>query len=105
MPYTALRKGSDIGRVRRIGVRRRIGGITLFVAAGSPGPPRVAVVAGRAAGSAVRRNRAKRRLREALRRVPLREGHDYVVTADRRVVEAAFETVVSWVTTALGNEE
>ena len=105
MPYTALRKSSDIGRVRRIGVRRRAGGITLFVAVGTPGPPRVAVVAGRAAGSAVRRNRAKRRLREALRRAPLEEGHDYVVSADERVVMAPFETVVSWVETALGSEE
>ena len=61
-------------------------------------------VAGRATGTAVRRNRAKRRLREALRRVPLGEGRDYVVIADGSVVDAPFETVVSWARTALGEE-
>jgi ribonuclease P protein component len=90
--------------VRRIGIRRRVGGVTVFVATGEPGLPRVAVVAGRAAGSAVRRNRAKRRLREAVRRVPLREGHDYVVTADGSVNRAPFGTVVAWVQAALAEE-
>lgn len=103
-PYTTIRRSSDIGRVRRIGVRRRVGGITIFAAAGEPGRPRVAIVAGRAVGTAVSRNRAKRRLREALRRVPLREGCDYVVTAGRSVVDAPFETVVSWVRTATAEE-
>jgi ribonuclease P protein component len=90
--------------VRRIGIRRRVGGITVFVAAGQPGSPRVAFVAGRAAGSAVHRNRAKRRLREAVRRTPLREGHDYVVTADGSVADAAFEAVLSWLRAALAEE-
>jgi ribonuclease P protein component len=90
--------------VRRIGIRRRVGGITTFVAAGEPGLSRVAFVAGRAAGSAVRRNRAKRRLREAVRQAPLREGYDYVVTADGSVSEAPFETVVAWVQAALKEE-
>lgn len=90
--------------MRRIGTRRRAGGITIFAAAGEPGLPRVAFVAGRSAGNAVRRNRAKRRLREALRRVPLGEGHDYVVIADDSVVAAPFEMVVSWVRAALAEE-
>jgi len=87
-----------------MGIRRRVGGITIFAAAGEPGLSRVAFVAGRAAGSAVRRNRAKRRLREALRRIPLRAGRDYVVTAAGSVVDAPFETVVSWAQTALAEE-
>jgi ribonuclease P protein component len=103
-PYTSLRRSSDIGMVRRIGIRRRVGGITTFVATGEPGLPRVAFVAGRAAGSAVRRNRAKRRMREAVRRAPLREGYDYVVTADGSVSEAPFATVVAWVQAALAEE-
>jgi len=52
----------------------------------------------------VRRNRARRRLREALRRIPLRAGRDYVVTAAGSVVDAPFETVVSWAQTALAEE-
>lgn len=103
-PYQSLRRSSDIGRVRRIGTRRRVGGITIFAAAGEPGLPRVAVVAGRSAGTAVRRNTAKRRMREALRRVPLREGCDYVVTADASVVTADFESILSWLRTALAEE-
>ncbi|MEK7252488.1 MAG: ribonuclease P protein component [Actinomycetota bacterium] len=103
-PYKSLRRNSDIGKVRRIGTRCRVGGLTIFAAAGEPGLPRVAFVAGRATGTAVRRNRAKRRLREALRRVPLGEGRDYVVIADGSVVDAPFETVVSWARTALAGE-
>lgn len=103
-PYRSLRRSSDIGKVRRIGIRRRVGGITIFAAAGEPGLARVAFVAGRAAGSAVRRNRAKRRLREAVRRIPLREGRDYVVTADGSVVDAPFEMVLSWAHAALAEE-
>lgn len=90
--------------VRRIGHRRRVGGITVFAADGVPGPPRVAVIAGRAVGTAVARNRAKRRLREALRRVPLRDGRDYVVTAGPSVVDVVFETLVSWVRAATAEE-
>lgn len=81
--------------MRRVGTRRRVGGITVFAAVGESGPPRVAIVAGRAVGNAVRRNRAKRRLREALRQVSLREGRDYVVIASSAVVTAPFEAVVA----------
>jgi ribonuclease P protein component len=90
--------------VRRDGIRRRVGGITIFVAAGEPGLPRVAFVAGRAAGSAVDRNRAKRRLRQAVRQLPIREGHDYVVVGDGSVVTARFETVMAWVRAGLAEE-
>jgi ribonuclease P protein component len=65
--------------------------VTVIVAPGADGPPRVAFVAGRSLGSAVRRNRAKRRLREAMARVRLRPGHDYVVLASPTVVEIGFD--------------
>ena len=67
-PFVSLRN-LEIRRVRRTGSRRRVGGIVLFDAAGEPGPPRVAVTAGRGVGKAVVRNRAKRRMREAIRDV------------------------------------
>ncbi len=63
------------------------------------------MVAGRRVGSSVRRNRAKRRLREALVRAPLRTGRDYVVIADETVAEAPFEDVVVWLVTAMEGEE
>jgi ribonuclease P protein component len=53
---------------------------------------RVAIVAGRAVGNAVRRNRAKRRLRAAARlaRLPVA---DVVVDARRPAVDAPFDTL------------
>jgi ribonuclease P protein component len=80
-----------VGRVRRTGLRRRADGVTVIVAPGVDGPPRVAFVAGRSLGSAVRRNRARRRLREAMARVRLRPGYDYVVLASPVVVEIGFD--------------
>jgi len=58
------------------------------------GPTEVAVVAGRKVGNAVQRNRAKRRLREAVRRTPLRPGTAYVFIASPAVVEAPFDRLV-----------
>jgi ribonuclease P protein component len=80
-----------------------VGGITVVAAAGGQGSPLVGILAGRAVGNAVQRNRAKRRLREAVARAPIRHDRDYVVIAGRAVLEAAFEDVVGWV--ARGVEE
>ena len=54
------------------------------------GPARVAVVASRRVGGAVQRNRAKRRLRELIRHLPLRREVDVVLVARRRCVDAPF---------------
>jgi ribonuclease P protein component len=83
-----------VGRVRRTGVRRRVGGVTVIVAPGEDGPPRVAFVAGKSVGSAVLRNRAKRRLREAMDGLELEQGHDYVVVASRGVADDTFPGLV-----------
>lgn len=91
--------------MRRKGTRRRVGGITVFAAPGGSGDPRVAFIASRAVGSAVRRNRAKRRLREASAQVPLRAGRDYVVIASNAVTEAPFEDLVAWLAHAVMEEE
>lgn len=104
-PYTSLRGRSEIGSLRRRGLRRRVGGVTVLTAPGVPGPPRVAVVAGRSVGSAVDRNRAKRRLREAVARAPICRGHDYMVVASRSVLDAGFDDVVEWLTRAVQAEE
>ena len=104
-PYASLRSRSDIGRVRRTGIRRRVGGITVFAAPGGSDGPRLAFIASRAVGSAVSRNRAKRRLREAAARVPLRASRDYVVIASRAVTEAPFEDLVAWLARAVTEEE
>jgi ribonuclease P protein component len=63
------------------------------------------VVAGaKKVGGAVQRNRAKRRLREALAAVRLRDGHDYVVIASPAVLTAPFEEVELWLRKAVGEE-
>ena len=85
----------------REGTRVRRGGITIVAAPGKPGPPRVGLVAGRRVGGAVTRNRAKRRMRAALDRLEIVEGHDYAVVASPQVCEAPFEMVLGWVRDAM----
>jgi ribonuclease P protein component len=87
--------------VRRTGERRRVGGVLVVASDGAPGPARIAVVAGRRVGSAVARNRAKRRIREALRRAAVPDGRDYIVIASASVNEAPFEEVAAWVRRAV----
>ncbi len=67
-----------------------------------PGPPQVAFVASRRVGGAVQRNRAKRRLREAMRKVALEPGTAYVVQATSEVLIAPFPQLVEWLTAATG---
>jgi ribonuclease P protein component len=86
--------------VRNDGVHQRAGGVKAAVAPGIPGPPRVGFVVGRDVGSAVRRNRVKRRLREAVALVPLSDGHDYVVVGTGVVADLPFQEVVELVRTA-----
>jgi ribonuclease P protein component len=58
-------------------------------------PTEVGFVAGKKVGNAVARNLAKRRLREAVRRVSLAQGTTYVIVADRSVVDAPFASIVA----------
>lgn len=73
----------------------------MISAPGAPGPPEVGFVATRRVGNAVRRNRAKRRLREAAARVRLRPNTAYVVVATPEVLEADFGTLVRWLEEAV----
>ena len=93
--HQRLRRGSEITAVVRRGRRARAGGLVVHSLARSDGPalsdlaepgasrgPRVAFVAPRACGPAVRRNRTRRRVQEALRTLV----SDGVVGADDLVV-------------------
>lgn len=77
----------------------------MLVSKSSPGPPHVAIVAGKRVGNAVRRNRAKRRLRSAMARMHLRDGTTYVVIARNGVVDAPFDRLVEWLTAATQMEK
>jgi ribonuclease P protein component len=93
MHAARLRRGEDIARVRAEGV---VHNDTLFSlrALETDGPTvRVAVAASRAVGGAVQRNRARRRVREALRTVlaarPERpRGLDVVVMVRKGALDA-----------------
>ena len=70
-------------------------------AGGESGAPQVGIVASRRVGGAVSRNRAKRRLREALMRVELETDTAYVVMASPDVVTMGFDDLVREVGTAI----
>jgi ribonuclease P protein component len=65
---------------------------------------RFGVAAGRSVGTAVRRNRAKRLLREALRASlqSIHPGWDVVVIARRPMAEATFQSTQAALTSLLG---
>ena len=76
--------------------RQRAGPVSLrFLTDGSDDPPRVAYAIGRRFGTAVERNRARRRLRAAvaLDAGELRPGGVYLFAADRSVMTLPFPTL------------
>lgn len=97
-----LRSAADIRRT--VSVRNVAGGDSVVIHArvrADGGPGRVAVVAGRRVGSAVRRNRAKRRIREAVRRAEVPAGFDLVLSAKAGADEVAFPDLVTEVQHAM----
>src|SRR5690348_16240901 len=85
MRAARLRRGEDIARVRNEGTSRNGTLFSLRALATDRRAIRVAVAASRAVGGAVERNRARRRVREALRVALLprqmRSGADLVLMA------------------------
>jgi ribonuclease P protein component len=67
MHAARLRRGEDIARVRAEGVARNDKLFSLRALPNDRPTVRVAVAASRAVGGAVKRNRARRRVREAVR--------------------------------------
>ena len=101
--HVSLRGRDGFRRVYRLGRRHRTPGLTVISCPVEPGPPQVGFVANRRVGGAVQRNRVKRRLREAIKLVPLQPGMAYVVQATHRVADAPFPQLVAWLDTALGS--
>jgi len=77
----------------------------VICAGGEMGAPQVGIVASRRVGGAVQRNRAKRRLREALIRVELRQDTAYVVVASPDVATMGFEHLVYGLGSAIAESE
>lgn len=99
--YESLRNSGDFRRVLTEGARHREGGIVMVSSPGPNGPPRLGLVVSRRCGSAVRRNRIKRRLRSAADRVELQPGIDYVIIATSQVAEVPYDRLTSWLDRAL----
>ena len=94
-----------IKRRRGKGRRTTVGGITVIAAPGEPGPPAIGIVTSRSVGGAVARNRARRRLREALRMAQPSGGTDTVIVATKEVLDAPFDLLVEWVRRGTMEEE
>ena len=93
MHAARLRRGEDIARVRAEGVARNDTLFSLRALSTDGATVRVAVAASRAVGGAVQRNRARRRVREAVRtalaaRPDPASGLDLVVTVRKAAVDA-----------------
>ena len=108
MNAARLRRGADIARCRAEGVARNDRLFSLRARPSGNDTVRVAVSASRAVGSAVRRNRARRRLREAIRlelsRRPVHPGAgmDLVFAARVAAIDAPAAAVRAAVARELG---
>ena len=102
-PYRSLRGRDLFARAYKQGLRRRCGAITVIKLEGESGEPQVGVVAGKRVGSAVARNRAKRRLRAAASRCELKPNTVYVLVAERGVLTAEFPRLVEWINAGVGD--
>ena len=87
-----LRRSAEIRQVRRQGIRRRVRLASLFVLANELETSRFAISAGRYIGNAVTRNRAKRRVREIIRRHlhEIEQGWDCLFVLSPTVATATF---------------
>ena len=104
--FERLTRRAEFRRLTRARRRFAMPGLVLQ-ALGRPdddGAPRVGLTASRRVGNAVRRNRARRRLRALAERViPLHAecGHDYVLIARMATVDRPFSALVEDLETAM----
>jgi len=92
----SLRSPASFRHVLTTGHRRRVGDLVVVRAVGEPESIRYGLVTGRGIGKAVLRNRAKRRLRQAVLLADLRPGFDYVLIAGESTASVSFDTLVGW---------
>ena len=99
---STLRTGRDFARVLSSGKRARSDGITVHVARSSQGgSPRLGLSVRTSVGSAVTRNRLKRRVRAAWRDLEATEGVEVVVQANRSAAALRYQELEKHLATAL----
>ena len=89
----------------RAGVRTKSGPITVIRLANDLGHPRIGIVAGRRLGSAVTRNRVKRRIRAAAAEANLHPASDYVIVPTPLAATVPFDELVAAIERAARPEE
>lgn len=91
-----VRRRPEFTHVFETGIRIKGRYFTVLMAPGSGKGPRLGLVASRKLGDAVRRNRAKRLIREVFRQAPTlpgRQGIDVVVIPRRELFDAVYSTL------------
>ena len=104
--FERLSRRAELRRLARTRRRWATPGLVLQTLGrpGEDGAPRVGLTASRRVGNAVRRNRARRRLRALAERViPLHaeQGYDYVLIARTATVDRPFKALVEDLETAM----
>src|SRR3954468_20999693 len=93
-----VRRRDEFQRVFDLSQRAKGQYLTVLLAANDTGVARLGIVASRKLGDAVRRNRAKRLIREVFRRsdlLPPGKGLDVVVIPRRELFDAAYSSLES----------
>lgn len=91
-----VRRRGEFQRVFKLSLRAKGQYVTVLVAPNEAGTTRLGIVASRKLGDAVRRNRAKRLIREIFRRAALPpggRGFDVVVIPRRELFDAAYSSL------------
>ena len=88
-----VRRRPDFERAYDRGVRMHARFMTVFIAPNEGAHPRFGVAATRKLGSAVERNRAKRRARELFRRHKTVDALDIIIVPRREMLDAPFTSL------------
>jgi ribonuclease P protein component len=98
-----LIRSTDFKRVRRLGQSYAHPLIVLIRHPNDMEISRIGIIAGRSIGNAVRRNRAKRRIREVIRSILsiILPGWDIILLARKPIIDASFKEISSAVFTLL----